>query len=73
MKKILLLLHLQVVVNCSVEHDCNCSEEYKISCSEEHKHMFGPVASNHGNLYVTLLALVLGRHGVPHTEVNGTE
>ena len=30
----------------------------------------GPVASNHGNLYNELLALVLGRYGVPHAEVN---
>ena len=33
----------------------------------------GPVASNHVNLYTTLLALVLGCYGVPHAEVNGTE
>ena len=32
--------------------------------------MFGPVASNHVNLYAKLLALVLGRYGVPHAEVN---
>ena len=30
----------------------------------------GPVASNHGNLYNELLALMLGRYGVPHAEVN---
>ena len=33
----------------------------------------GPLDSNHGNLYNKLLALVLGRYGVPHAEVNGTE
>ena len=32
-----------------------------------------PMASNHGNLYLTLLALVLGRYGVPHAKANGTE
>ena len=31
------------------------------------------MASNRGNLYVTLLALVLGRYRVPHDEVNVTE
>ena len=35
--------------------------------------MSGPVASNHSNLYVTILALVLGRYRVTHAEVNGTE
>ena len=33
----------------------------------------GPVASNHGNLYVKLFALMLGRYGVPHVKVNGTD
>ena len=33
----------------------------------------GPVASNHGNLYIKLLSLVLGRYGLPHANVNGTE
>ena len=33
----------------------------------------GTVDSNHGNLYVTLLALVLGRYGVPHAEAKGKE
>ena len=32
----------------------------------------GTVASNHVNLYITLLALVLGHYRVPHAEVNGT-
>ena len=35
--------------------------------------VFGAVASNHGNLYVMLLARCLGRYGVPHAEVKGTE
>ena len=34
---------------------------------------YGPVASNRGNRYVTLLALILWRHGLPHAEVNSTE
>ena len=29
--------------------------------------------SNHGNIYLTLLAMVLGRYGVPHVAVNVTE
>ena len=29
--------------------------------------------SNHGNLYKDILALVLGRYGLFHDEVNGTE
>ena len=33
----------------------------------------GPVASNHGNLYVTLLALCLGRYGVSYANQNGKE
>ena len=33
----------------------------------------GPVASNHRNLYTTLLALVLRELRSTHTEVNGTE
>ena len=37
------------------------------------KHITGPVARNHGNLYVTLLALVLVRYGLTHAKVNGTE
>ena len=32
-----------------------------------------PVSSNHGNIYVKLLALVLGIYGVPHAKVNGIE
>ena len=32
----------------------------------------GPVASNHSNLYNKILALVLGRYRVIHSEVNGT-
>ena len=35
--------------------------------------VLGPVDSNHGNLYNKLLTLVLGRYGVFHDEVNGTE
>ena len=34
---------------------------------------FGPVASNHENLYNEILALVLGRYGVFHAEANGTD
>ena len=34
---------------------------------------YGSVAINHGNRYVTVLALLLGRYGIPHAEVNGTE
>ena len=34
---------------------------------------YDPVASNHGNLYGELLALVFGCYRVPHDEVNGTE
>ena len=33
----------------------------------------GPVASNHGNLYITLLALVLRALRITHAEVNDTE
>ena len=33
----------------------------------------GSVASNHVNLYVNLLALVLEHYGVPNAKVNGTE
>ena len=31
------------------------------------------MARNHGNLYVTLLSLVLGRYGVLRAELNGAE
>ena len=34
---------------------------------------YGTVASNHVNLYDELLALVLGRYGATHAEVNSTE
>ena len=34
---------------------------------------FGPVVSNHGNLYNKLPALMLGRYGVPHAKVNITD
>ena len=37
--------------------------------SSEH----GPMDSNHVNIYKKLISLVLGRYGVPHTQVNGTE
>ena len=33
----------------------------------------GPVASNHDNLYITLLSLVLRALRSIHVEVNGTE
>ena len=33
----------------------------------------GPIFSNHRNLYVKLLALVLGRYVVPRAKVKGTE
>ena len=33
----------------------------------------GPVASNHSNLYTTLIALVLRALRCTHAEVNGTE
>ena len=32
-----------------------------------------PMASNDGNLYNKLLDLLLGRYGVPHDELNGTD
>ena len=35
--------------------------------------MFGPVDSNYSNIYNKLLALVLGRYGVPHAELKVTE
>ena len=37
------------------------------------EYQFGPVASNHVNLYNKLLALVLGNYGLPHAEANGTQ
>ena len=33
----------------------------------------GPMASKYDNLYVTIVSLVVGRYGVPHVEMNGTE
>ena len=33
----------------------------------------GPVAINHGNCCIALLAVYLGRYGVPQSEVNGTD
>ena len=33
----------------------------------------GPVDSNYGNIHKKLFVLVLGRYGVPHVKVNGTE
>ena len=32
----------------------------------------GPMAINQCNLYITISALVLGRYGVLHANVNGT-
>ena len=31
----------------------------------------GPVDSNHGNLLITAICLVLWHYGVPHAKVNG--
>ena len=45
----------------------------ELLCAAQQYKNIGLVASNHGNLYVTPPTLVLGRYGLPHAEVNGTE